>query len=269
MATCRVTLDGIFFDFTVQDVDSLMQAQDYVLAISTVMAAVAKIGIADPTTLAIVEAVIAGIAATVAIHKAEFLANNTKLDPKGNGVEVQLPNWAIVLGWFGALIMRPLPPGQLQQGLMGSLSGLYCLFHYRDSNQNGTGNVANGSIIGPGGWDAFKFLFSGGNGIIYAVDQQGNLNFYRDNNQDGTGQVANPSIIGFGGWNQFNFLFSGGNGIIYAVDQQGNLNFYRDNNQNGTGPVSNPSIIGYGGWNQFNFLFSGGNGALYAVLRMP
>jgi hypothetical protein len=29
--------------------------------------------------------------------------------------------------------------------------------------------VANPSVIGLGGWQAFKHLFSGGNGIIYAV----------------------------------------------------------------------------------------------------
>jgi hypothetical protein len=39
MATCRVTLDGIFWDFTPQDVDSLMQAQDAALAIAPIMAA--------------------------------------------------------------------------------------------------------------------------------------------------------------------------------------------------------------------------------------
>jgi hypothetical protein len=93
------------------------------------------------------------------------------------------------------------------------------LLFYRDTTQNGTGDVANPSIIGLGGWDAFKFLFSGGDGIIYAVDQDGQLLFYRDTTQNGTGDVANPSIIGLGGWDAFKFLFSGGNGIIYAVDQ--------------------------------------------------
>jgi hypothetical protein len=45
------------------------------------------------------------------------------------------------------------------------------LLFYRDTTQNGTGDVANPSVIGLGGWRDFKFLFSGGNGIIYAVDQ--------------------------------------------------------------------------------------------------
>jgi hypothetical protein len=72
------------------------------------------------------------------------------------------------------------------------------------------------SVIGVGGWQNFKFLFSGGNGIIYAVDQAGQLLFHRDTTQNGTGDVANPSVIGLGGWQNFKFVFSAGNGIIYA-----------------------------------------------------
>ena|ERR1017187_864964 len=94
------------------------------------------------------------------------------------------------------------------------------LLFYRDNTQDGTGDVNTPSVIGLGGWAGFKFLFSGGNGIIYAVDQQGQLLFYRDNTQDGTGDVNTPSVIGLGGWAGFKFLFSGGNGIIYAVEDQ-------------------------------------------------
>ena len=43
------------------------------------------------------------------------------------------------------------------------------LLFYRDTTQDGTGDVANPSVIGLGGWLDFKFLFHGGNGIIYAV----------------------------------------------------------------------------------------------------
>jgi hypothetical protein len=83
---------------------------------------------------------------------------------------------------------------------------------------DGTGDVNTPSVIGLGGWAGFKALFSGGNGIIYAVDQQGQLLFYRDHTQDGTGDVNTPSVIGLGGWAGFKALFSGGNGIIYAVE---------------------------------------------------
>jgi hypothetical protein len=239
-----------------------MKAQDLTLTISGLCSAAAVKFIHDPQTLAIVEIVIAGIAGTIAIHKAEFLAND-----KGNGVEVQLPNWALALGLFGALFMRPLTAAAESQALseQSSPAAGCCLFFYRGARQDGTGDVANGSIIGRGGWDRFTSVFSGGNGVIYAVDQQGNLLFYRDQTQNGTGQVANASVIGRGGWNQFSSVFSGGNGIIYTIDQQGDLLFYRDQTQNGTGQVANASVIGRGGWNQFKSVFSGGNGIIYAV----
>ena len=139
------------------------------------------------------------------------------------------------------------------------------LLFYRDITQNGTGDVSSPSVIGQGGWHDFNFLFSGGNGIIYAVDQEGRLLFYRDTSQNGTGDVSNPSVIGLGGWQDMKHLFSGGNGIIYAVDKDGRLLFYRDTTQNGTGDVSSPSVIGLGGWQDMKHLFSGGNGIIYAV----
>jgi hypothetical protein len=43
------------------------------------------------------------------------------------------------------------------------------LLFYRDTNQNGTGDVNTPSVIGQGGWQVFKFLAAGGNGIIYAA----------------------------------------------------------------------------------------------------
>jgi len=145
----------------------------------------------------------------------------------------------------------------------GSLGGR--LLFYRDYTRNGTGDVDTPKVIGLGGWAGFKFLFSGGDGIIYAVNPEGQLLFYRDATQNGTGDVNTPSVIGLGGWADFKFLFSGGNGIIYAVNQQGQLLFYRDYTRNGTGDVDTPKVIGQGGWQNFKSLFSGGDGILYAV----
>ncbi len=160
-------------------------------------------------------------------------------------------------------VFRNIVPTSFTISFGGSFGGR--LLFYRDYTQNGTGDVDTPSVIGLGGWADFKFLFSGGDGIIYAVDQAGRLLFYRDKTQDGTGDVDTPSVIGLGGWTDFKFLFSGGNGIIYAVDQAGRLLFYRDKTQNGTGDVDTPSVIGLGGWADFKFLFSGGDGIIYAV----
>ncbi len=139
------------------------------------------------------------------------------------------------------------------------------LLRYLDASQTGGGDVSNPFVIGRAGWNEFKFLFSGGNGIIYAVDPAGRLLRYLDASQTGGGDVSNPFVIGQGGWKEFKFLFSGGNGIIYAVDPAGRLLRYLDASQTGGGDVSNPFVIGQGGWKEFKFLFSGGNGIIYAV----
>jgi hypothetical protein len=91
------------------------------------------------------------------------------------------------------------------------------LLFYRDQTRDGTGDVSSPSVIGLGGWQQMQHLFSGGDGIIYAVDPNGQLLFYRDQTRDGTGDVSSPSVIGLGGWQQMQHLFSGGDGIIYAV----------------------------------------------------
>lgn len=114
-------------------------------------------------------------------------------------------------------------------------------------------------------WQNYRFVFSGGNGIIYGVDHRGRLRFYRDLTPEKTGAMPTSLVIGQGDWRQFPFLFSGGDGIIYAVNQQGQLLFFRDKAQNGTGNVATSSVIGLGGWLQFKFIFSGGNGIIYAV----
>jgi phospholipase C len=145
----------------------------------------------------------------------------------------------------------------------GPVSGQ--LLHHRDRARNGTGQVADPSVIGLGGWQNFKSVFSGGNGVIYAVDQKGELLLYRDKTQDGTGDVANPTVVSVSGWQDFKTVFSGGDGIIYAIDQKGRLLFHRDNTRDGNGAVSGPSVIGLSGWQDFMFLFSGGEGSIYAV----
>ena len=139
------------------------------------------------------------------------------------------------------------------------------LLYYKDTTQNGTGDVNTPQVIGQGGWQQFKFLFSAGNNVIYAVNQQGQLLRYVDASQTGGGDVSSPQVIGQGGWLQFRFLFSGGDNIIYAVNQQGQLLRYVDASQTGGGDVSSPQVVGQGGWQQFKFLFGGGNNVIYAV----
>jgi hypothetical protein len=124
------------------------------------------------------------------------------------------------------------------------------LMWYQDTLRNGTnganaeqGWAANsGSQIGYG-WDEFVHVFSGGDGVIYAITPTGELLWYQDTLRDGTngpdaeqGWAANSgSQIGYG-WDEFVHVFSAGNGIMYGVqiyNSGGNVHWYRDLLRNG------------------------------------
>lgn len=139
------------------------------------------------------------------------------------------------------------------------------------------GNVSSPVVVGLGGWQEFRVLFTGKNlagenriYAIYAKDKGGRLLSYGD---AGTpGNVSNPMNLGIG-WQRFKFLFAGGNlageNRIYAVDQAGQLLSYGDNGTPGNVTSSSPMVVGFGGWLAFKFLFAGRNVAgenrIYAV----
>ena len=84
------------------------------------------------------------------------------------------------------------------------------------------------------GWD-FKQVFSGGNGVIYAVTHDNRLLWYRHSGfADGRDAWAPHLPVPAGnldgqigeGWN-FKQVLSGGNGVIYAVTQDNRLLWYR------------------------------------------
>ena len=60
-------------------------------------------------------------------------------------------------------------------------------------------------------------LSRGGEGVIYAITQDGDLLWFLDANRDGTGNVGSGKTIGHGGWNAFASTFAGGGGVIYAI----------------------------------------------------
>jgi hypothetical protein len=127
----------------------------------------------------------------------------------------------------------------------------------------------SGTQIGSG-WDEFKYLFYGGEGIIYAVKPTGELLWYQDLKRDGTngpnGQTGwapgSGNQIGVG-WDGFDHVFSGDDGVIYAIKPTGELLWYQDVNRNGTnGPrgeagwdPKSGNQIGFG-W-RFGLVFGG------------
>lgn len=85
---------------------------------------------------------------------------------------------------------------------------------------NGTPNFAapiGGAEIGVG-WGDFKFVFSTGNGIIYAIQADGSLLwFFHQGWMDGSNRWVGPIHIGFG-WHTFKAVFATSNGVIYGIN---------------------------------------------------
>jgi hypothetical protein len=101
MATVKATTDGIIIDLTHSEVTDITRSEDVAAAGAAVIGA--ALAVAGDLVGKIAGVVAAGIAAIIAIQKAEF--QNADL---GNGVEVTMPWWAIFLGWWGVVLMKPL-----------------------------------------------------------------------------------------------------------------------------------------------------------------
>jgi hypothetical protein len=104
MATVRYS-DGIVWDFSHDEVNQLILAEN----ISTLflgLATVATFIPGFPLDPIYTRIAIAGVAGTIAVHKEEFKA----ADSKATGVEMTLPWWAALFQLWGVLLMKPLPP---------------------------------------------------------------------------------------------------------------------------------------------------------------
>ncbi|MGI9169367.1 MAG: tachylectin-related carbohydrate-binding protein [Caulobacteraceae bacterium] len=129
------------------------------------------------------------------------------------------------------------------------------------------------------GWGPGNFtqVFSGGEGVIYAVNQAGNLLWYRHLGfEDGVDRwLTSPDPEGqiSEGWGPDNLVkvFSGGGGVIYAIDTAGKLLWYKHLGfQDGTDRwLTTPDPKGFigEGWGPDNITqaFSAGNGVIYAI----
>jgi hypothetical protein len=156
------------------------------------------------------------------------------------------------------------------------------LLWYRDLLRNGNNGEDgergwapnSGKQIGVG-WNGLKQVFSGGDGIIYAVRDSGELLWFKDLLRDGSNGANgergwspdNGSQIGFG-WNGFEHVFGGDNGIIYATGN-GDLRWFQDlfrdgsNAADGSSGWADSHVIG-GAWGNIQQVFSAGGGVIYA-----
>lgn len=159
------------------------------------------------------------------------------------------------------------------------------LLWYRDLVRDGSNGLRgeqgwapnSGSRINVN-WNGFKHVFSGGDGIIYAVRETGELLWYQDLLRDGSNgengergwASGSGSQIGIG-WNGFEHVFSGDNGIIYTIGNA-DLRWYQDlvrdgsNGENGeSGWADNSGNLIGGAWGDIQQVFSGGGGVIYGI----
>jgi hypothetical protein len=151
--------------------------------------------------------------------------------------------------------------------------GILRWYRHNGATQGVGANIA-GSWVGANNvsadWAAFKQVFTGGNGVIYGITQDGRLLWLR-HAAFLTGEGAetpgawNETREVAGGWGEYRQAFSAGNGIIYAVTAEGRLLWFRhtgfaDGEAQWEGPIALTD-----GWANYEQVFSGGNGVIYAV----
>lgn len=115
------------------------------------------------------------------------------------------------------------------------------------------------------GWGRFLRLFAGGNGVLYAVEPNGDLYWYKhlgyvngDSNALALRKVGN-------GWQNFKQIFTDRQGHVYAITTNGDLFWYNHIGwQNGSAVWADRTQVG-NGWQNFVHVFAGGRGIIYAV----
>jgi hypothetical protein len=125
------------------------------------------------------------------------------------------------------------------------------------------------------GWSDIAKVFSGGDGVIYVVADDGRLLWFRHHGVatgaglDEAGSWSGPSEVGVG-WDGLLHVFSTGQGVIYAVLADGTLRWFRHRGwTDGRGLESpgawdGPRDVGVG-WDMFSTVFSRGDGVIYGI----
>jgi hypothetical protein len=237
-----------------------------------------------------------------------YSVSSGSLADQGGGPGSACGEWAGFTGELSNAVYGPLTPqsgsrvsqslslvsqgpltGSLDDGVIYAITQDYRLLWYRhtgfaDGHDAWAGHlpVPAGQLDGQCGvgWN-FKQVFSGGNGVIYAITDDYRLLWYSHTAYaDGQAAFAAQPAVPVGrlagqvgeGWN-FRQVFSGGNGVIYAITHDFRLLWYRHlgfaNGQDSWAPHL-PVPAGHldgqigAGWN-FRQVFSGGNGVIYAI----
>ena len=97
------------------------------------------------------------------------------------------PNNGVVIATGWEIFNRVIDGGD---GVLYAIDAIGNLRWYKDTHRDGTpmdGHRAEPR--GPpsaSGWGSFTQVFSGGDGVLYAIDRDGNLRWYKDTHRDGT-----------------------------------------------------------------------------------
>lgn len=115
-------------------------------------------------------------------------------------------------------------------------------------------------------------IFSGGDGVIYTVNNAGQLLWSRHDgrfigSQDWVNRDKTTLLLS-SNWNKYQHVFSGGNGVIFAITTDGKMLWFR---HDGWLSGSKKWADGSGkqiasGWQGAVKVFSGGNGVIYSIL---
>lgn len=157
--------------------------------------------------------------------------------------------------------------------VIDSTGRLYWFRHNNDFthkltfNQGVNGKI--GSLIGSG-WQQYSHVFSGGDGIIYAITKTGKMLWFRHTGRlDGSNKWASGSGRQVSrGWQGTKKVFSGDNGVIYSIMETGRLRWHKHLGRlTGTDNWVNKGIhqvVGFN-WQRFPQVFSTNDGIIYAV----
>ena len=121
-------------------------------------------------------------------------------------------------------------------------------------------------VVGSG-WQSFRSVFGGGDGVIYAIQPDGVLQwYYHDGRNQGTFNWQGAKQVGTG-WQVYRQVLAGDGGVIYGITSDGKLVWWRHlGRRDGTFRWQGPFQVGTG-WNSFTTVAAGPDGCLYGILR--
>lgn len=150
-------------------------------------------------------------------------------------------------------------PINLLYGIRSRTNSLDIIAHRQATGEGET--LAGDAVEIGSGWGAFSQVFSGGEGVIYAVS--GEELYYTRHFLNDSGDISfqhDPKRIAGPGWGVYTHLFSGGGGVIYGVNGASLYVTQHTDYLNGSSSFTqNMTRIIEGPWvSRLSHIFSGG-----------